>query len=342
MYLIGDIGGTYCRLCTVTPEGIMLDLRVYPSRDLTSFTEAVTRYIAGSPYQHRAACFGLPGPVVGRRCILANLPWVVEVDELEAATRISEIVLLNDGQTWAYGLDELGPDDRLTLEEGEPSAHGNRALFAPGTGIAEAALIEVGDDSFALASEGGHADIGPINALEFGFVEYLLRDFNAATYELAVSGPGLCRLFDYLVETRRRTPAAEVVAALAAPGVNRAATISAAALAERCPACISALDLWVGFLAAEAANVVLKFVAVGGLYFGGGIIPRILPAIQTPRFRQRFTARDKMHKLLKAVPLHIVLDDEIGLKGASVYALRCFGEARSPDQTSGPYGDAPR
>ncbi len=322
MILAGDIGGTNCRLLACDAQGRALLQQVYPSRNFAGLADVVQEFMRYSGQRFAIACLGLPGPVLGDTCRLTNLPWEVNASELSRQTQIERVLLLNDLAANAYGLETLKDEELLTLNAGQPAPQGNVVIVAPGTGLGEAGLTYAEGRPVAIATEGGHADFGPTNDLEIELLRYAqhrLQD-QEVTYETFVSGPGLGHLYDFLRERSLQPAPAWLDAEFAAQ--DRAAVIGAAALANRDPVCVAALDLFVELLAAEAANMALKFLAVGGVYLGGGIPPKICQKLLTPRFMQRFTRKSKMSWLLPRIPVRVILNDRTALQGAAVHARR--------------------
>jgi glucokinase len=225
----------------------------------------------------------------------------------------------------AYGVPGLSPEQRVTLNPGRPVPGGAIAVVSPGTGLGEATLVQVDGTPVAMPSEGGHAEFGPLNALEWALVRYVRRELRCVSYELLASGPGLVRMHGLLRERTGMAPPPWLAARLADGG--GAAAIGEAGVAGSDPVCRQAVDLWVAVLAAEAANAAVKFLAVGGVYIGGGIAPKLLDRLNEPLFMERFAAKDKLSGLLRDVPVHVILDEGTALRGALARALTL---ARAP------------
>jgi glucokinase len=318
MILAGDIGGTNCRLIASDLEGRPLAQHVYASRDHASFAEVLARFIEKTGHRFDIACFGLPGPVLGHHVRLTNLPWEVDAQQLTAETGIPQVLLLNDLAANAYGLETLKPAELHTLNVGEPVPHGNIAIVAPGTGLGEAGLVYCDGQPLAIGSEGGHSDFGPTNDLELDLLRYALAHGKPGENETFIAGPGLVLIHSFLQERSGQATPTWLCDEFAAG--DDSAAISNAALASKDPICEQALDLYVELLAGEAANLALKFLAVGGVYLGGGVPPKILPKLRTPRFLRRFTAKNRMDWLLPRIPVHVILNDRAALQGAVAHA----------------------
>lgn len=318
MILAGDIGGTNCRLAIFDRDLAVVEQHFYQCRQYDGLDSILREFMETYPYPLEKACFGLPGPIQGRYCQLISIDWEVEAGQLEAITNCP-VILINDVEANAYGLATLRDDEIVMIKEGKTVPNGNRAVFSPGTGLGQAALIDLGEGLVkAMASEGGHTDFGPLNALQWGLIRHVQREFKRISYEMIVSGPGLVRMYNYLVEKDGlQTPdwLADQMEK------DAPAAISQAALSGNCSVCDQALDLYIAILAAEAGNVALKFFAKNGVYLGGGIPVHILDRLKTPLFEEHFTNKDKMTHILKDIPVYVILNQQTALQGTARHAL---------------------
>jgi glucokinase len=322
LVLAADIGGTNCRLALVDAAGGRLRPVVeqrFASRQHPSFASVLTRFLAARQPALGAAGIGVAGPVVNGRCDATNLPWVVDSWSIAAQLGLSEVTLVNDLEAIAYGLGALDRDDFLSLNAGQPGAPGNQAIIAAGTGLGEAGLWWDGTRHRPFASEGGHADFAPRNALEMELLRYLLTKYTRVSYERLVSGPGLLNIYGFLRDTGRGDESPELAERLRRE--DPAAVISRAALEEGCPLCAQALDLFVSLYGAEAGNLALKMLAVGGVFVAGGIAPKILPSLTRGAFVESFLAKGRLSPLLAGIPVQVVLSERAGLLGAARAAI---------------------
>jgi glucokinase len=322
MILAGDIGGTNTRLGWFeAADGRMTAAvtRVYPSLEYDSLDEIVRQFVAGHPQRVDAACFAIAGPVKDGKVATTNLAWVVDAARLARHLGVRAVALINDLEAIGHGLPELAADDFATLAAGAPEMQGNLAIVAAGTGLGEAGCYWDGHAHHPFACEGGHADFAPRSELEIELLRHLLRKFGRASCERVLSGSGLFELYGFLRESGRgdEDPAlTETLCQQAHP-----APIVRAALDGRSERCSLALDLFVSLYGAEAGNLGLKLMARGGIFIGGGIAPRILERLKQPAFIEALTAKGRMRPLLEAMPVHVILDDKVGLAGAARRAL---------------------
>ncbi len=320
--LAGDVGGTKTHLALVESGGSARRPslhRRYASREHPSLESIVTAFLAEAGARPACAVLGIAGPVVDNRCEATNLPWVMAGDRLGAAIGGVPVTLLNDLVTTAWGLGELGEGDLETLQGGV-AAPGNRALIAAGTGLGEALLVRNGDRWLPSSSEGGHADFASRNAFEDGLLLWLRARYGRVSYERVLSGPGLADLHRYHRDAGLGEEPSGFAAAFDA-AADPAAEVTRAALEGRCERASLALRRFCEVYGAEAGNLALKALAVGGVYLGGGIAPKIVPALREGGFLAAFADKGRLAPLLARVPVTVIRDEHTSLWGAARVAL---------------------
>ena len=326
MLLAGDIGGTKTALAVFSPEAgprAPLAEATFPSGRYPSLEALVQEFLTQVNLKVERATFGVAGPVVAGQSRITNLPWVMDELQLQKALGLSGVRLLNDLEAIANGVPSLEPADLHTLNVGEPASGGAIAIIAPGTGLGEAYLTWDGSHYQAHASEGGHTDFAPINPLEIGLLSYLLERLGHVSYERVCSGRGIPNIYAYLRDSGYAEEPdwlAEQLAAADDPTpiiVNNALKSDSA-----CDLCVATLNSFVSILGTEAGNLALKVLATGGVYLGGGIPPRILPALEERRFLDAFQAKGRMSDLMERMPVHVILNPKVALLGAASHCLR--------------------
>jgi len=223
------------------------------------------------------------------------------------------VKLLNDLEAMAYSIPVLQPDEVHVLQEGAAIAGGNIALIAAGTGLGEALLHQVDGRFIASPTEAGHADFGARTERELELVRDLTPRFGRVDVERVISGRGLLVLHTF-------THAQPCAAGVDLDDPDAAALITRAALERRCSGCVETLDLFVEAYGAEAGNLGLRSAATGGVFVGGGIAPKILPALTTGSFMRAFNAKDPLEEMVRRMPVKVILNSTAGLLGAAVYA----------------------
>jgi glucokinase len=321
MILAGDVGGTKVHLALYDfINGKLKYTREerFPAKDYSGL-EAIVKEFLG-PDQATAACFGVPGPVRHGRLRLTNLPWTIDSSELAAGLGIQHVFLINDLEANGYGIAELTPDQIFTLAEGDAGQIGNRALIAAGTGLGEGMLIWNGRMHIPYPSEGGHADYSPRNEDEIDLLRFLKQKYNGRiSWERVVSGMGMTNIYEFLRDVRGvDEPAwlAEQIAEADDPN----SVITEMGLAAKAEICERTLDMIVSAYGAEAGNLALKVLSVGGLYIGGGIGPRILEKLKDGTFIKAFTDKGRLSQLLINMPVRVILESRAAVLGAAAYA----------------------
>lgn len=323
MILAGDIGGTSTRLALFETTGGRLKPVVehkYPSREYKNLDDIVRLFVSHHKQPVDRACFGIAGPVKNGQVKTPNLAWVVEAKRLAGELNLPTVGLINDLEANAYGINELGPEDFVILNQGAPDAQGNAAVISAGTGLGEAGLYWDGTRHRPFAGEGGHADFAPHDQLEADLLLYLKQRFGHVSWERVVSGPGLYNTYQFLRDTGRCQEAPDLREAMRER--DPSAVISQAALENRCPLSGQAMDLFVALYGAEAGNLALKVMATGGVFLGGGIAPKILPKLQSTGFMKAFANKGRFRSFLEAIPVRVILNDKTALLGAAHYAAR--------------------
>jgi glucokinase len=323
MILAGDIGGTHSRLAFFDASGNKLRLvssAVFPSREYPSLDEIASKFVAGSSVHADTACFGIAGPVRNGRVEASNLPWVVESTRLASELHLSKVSLINDLEANAWGIAALEEKDVVTLNAGTGTPVGNQAVISAGTGLGEAGMYWDGVQERVFPSEGGHSDFAPRNQLEEDLLRYLRERFGHVSYERIVSGPGLVNVFHFLCDTGLGSKPQWLAEEM--QHSDPAACITRAALEDRCPTCERVVDLFISVYGAEAGNLALKLMALGGVYLGGGIAPKLLPKLTSPLFMQSFVAKGRMQAILETIPVKVITNENAALLGAARCAAR--------------------
>jgi glucokinase len=320
MILAGDVGGTKVHLALFDFTGGNLKHtrdKQFQAREYTGLEAIVKEFVVAEKVT--AACFGVPGPVREGRLRLTNLPWTLDSRELARHLKIDYVFLINDLQANGYGIAELDAEQIYTLNKGDSRQVGNRTLISAGTGLGEAVLVWNGRDHVPYPSEGGHADFAPRNEDEIDLLRFLWQKYKGrVSYERVVSGMGLTNIYEFLRDARGLEEPAWLAERMTQEDPN--AVIAESALEARSELCEKALDMFVSAYGAEAGNLALKFLSVGGLYVGGGIAPRILEELKDGTFMKAFTDKGRLSQLLKNMPVRVILESRTALIGAAAYA----------------------
>ncbi|MEQ1727321.1 MAG: glucokinase [Vicinamibacterales bacterium] len=319
MILAGDIGGTKTLLGlfeTRTARPRAVHVRSFETTAFAGLTDMIAAFttddaVGRTPLS--AACVGVAGPVLGDTAELTNVPFSIDASDVARRFAIPRIKLLNDLEAMAYAVPVLEGDELHVLQHGEALRGGNMALIAAGTGLGQALLHNVGGRFIPSPTEAGHADWAPRTERDIAVLRHLVAQYGRAEVEHVISGKGLPNL-------HRSTHQHGCDAGIDADDPGAPAALTRAALDRRCAGCIEALEIFVDAYGAEAGNAALRSVATAGLFIGGGIAPKIMPALTDGRFLDAFRDKGAMRPLVEDVPVKIILNPEAGLLGAAVHA----------------------
>jgi glucokinase len=343
LILAGDIGGTktILRLVENDTEGVgeVLYEARYPSRDYPDLVPIVQQFLseagqklAGTPSPEKA-CFAIAGPVVNDTSNLTNLAWYLDARRLEKELAIPKTTLINDFAAVGYGILGLHKEDLHTLQNVTPEPNAPIAVIGAGTGLGEGFLIHTEGDYRVFASEGGHTDFAPRTEIEFQLLQYLRDkyDIQRISVERVVSGQGIVAIYQFLRDRQFAQESSEIGQVVRTweqetgrteKSVDPAAEISKAALEKRDPLCEQTMQMFVDAYGAEAGNLALKLLPYSGLYIAGGIAAKILPLMEEGSFLRTFGQKGRVSPLLENVPVHIILNSQVGLIGAAICASR--------------------
>jgi glucokinase len=341
MLLAGDVGGTKALLglfesAEQRPRPIAVD--EVATLDHGDFEAMLERFLEGRGVaigEIEAASFGVAGAVTNQVAQLTNVPWCIDGADLTRRSKIRRVRLLNDLEAMAYAVPVLAGDELAVLQEGERVPTGNVAVIAAGTGLGEGMLLNIDGRLVPGQSEGGHADFSARTPRELEMVAALAPMLGRVSAEHILSGPGLVNIYRFThdaIEPQHDVRGEEPLGAQA-PAIRTCAAvgpvtdladlpprITSAALARSCGRCVETLELFTSAYGAEAGNMGLRVVATAGVFVGGGIAPKILPALQDGRFIEAFRAKPPMEHLVAKMPVAVILNKQAGLLGAAVHA----------------------
>jgi glucokinase len=338
LVLVADVGGTHLNLAILCAEGSrfrLLRKARYFTQDVSSLLDPVQRFLAEIPSLKPArACFAGAGPVIANRLHLTNAPWDMDGEALERALGLP-VRLVNDFTALACGVQQLELSDPQQVT---PLPHGDGSLPAAdpaglvlvvgaGTGLGVGFLVPGAEGYRAFPSEGGHMGLPVFDEQTLALWRHVQQGLSAPPgAELAVSGPGIGRIFQFLVDTQRFPRNALAAAILTLPATNQPAAISAQAATD--PACAEAMGLFVNLFARVCADLCAAFMPTGGLFLAGGIAAKNeTHFLEHGRFMARFERNYLAHldHLTRATPVFLVRDYDISLFGAA-QALACLRE----------------
>lgn len=322
MRLVGDIGGTKALLGLArsgdgAPELVLR--RRYACAGHDGVAGLLRHFIAETcvdPAAIADGCLGLAGPVAddGRSARMTNLPWTVDAEALRGELGTGPLRLINDFAAAALGIEAAGSECRTTLQAGEAIAAGVRVVIGAGTGLGVAVLVEDGGRWRVLPGEGGHVGFAPADETQAALWRHLHAKLGRVEYEDVVSGMGLAAIHDFLT----LDPAQGVQSPAATP---EEITARAAAHPEGSEA--RAVDIFLRIWGAYAGDLALALSARGGVFLAGGIAAHVLPQLRGGAFVEAFNAKRGHAGLARRMPVHVVNDPDLALKGAALADTLC-------------------
>ncbi|MGZ3533994.1 MAG: glucokinase [Thermodesulfobacteriota bacterium] len=314
--LAGDVGGTKTRLglFEVTRGRLRLVFeKSFLNRNYRGLENILVDFIKGQK-GITAACFGVAGPVTEEVVVAANLPWWIDIQSLRKVLPFEKMEVINDLVANAYGIPVLKKGDFEILNPGKIKT-GNQALISAGTGLGEAILFWEGQQHVPSPSEGGHAEFGPRSHLELELFHYLSDRFDHVSYERVLSGEGLVSIYQFLKDSKRF--GSETAWISEKIKEDPAEVISETALFKKNKLCVKALDLFASIYGAAAGNLALQVMAVGGVYVGGGIAPKIIWKLRDGTFIKAFKDKGRLSHIVAHIPVKVILNEETALLGAA-------------------------
>jgi glucokinase len=319
--LAGDVGGTKTNLAIYRfeqPRKATLDREeTFPSREYPGLEEIVHEFLGRQREPLAAAAFGIAGPILDGEVKATNLPWKLSEKGLAQEIGSERLKLLNDLEATAYGALFLEPDELHTLNAGIPRRT-HRAVIAAGTGLGQAILFWDGSRYHPAATEGGHASFAPRDEREVDLWRFLLQQHSRVSWERVVSGPGLQQIFEFL-RAGGAPVNAEVEERLGAE--DPSAVVGELGASGACPTCETAVDLFVSLYGAQAGNLALTAMSLGGVYVGGGIVTKLLPKVRSGLFMDAFCDVGRFEGLLRETPVQVIANPKTALLGAAEVAL---------------------
>ncbi len=324
-YIVADIGGTNARFGLVTDKNALsgsfsIEYQcTYSSQDFSSIEQAVSCYIEslkkslnGTPI--KGACLAVAGPVAGEHIRLTNLNWEFDISTVRSRLKLPKLEIINDFAAYAYAIQYLDTARLQVINQGHSIATSPVAVVGPGTGFGVASLVRQGHRVNVISSEGGHMSLAANTPLQAAIKEQLSRKYSVVSIERVFSGPGLRHLYH----------------ALAAVEGTESEDLHTAEITERAlnaddALCSRTLALFCSWLGSVTGDLTLALGAQGGVFLGGGILPRIADFLIASDFIHSFKAKDQMSHYLQDIPIHLVTEDNSALLGSAAAYENGFG-----------------
>jgi glucokinase len=304
--LLADVGGTNVRLALETAPQRIGPVTAFKVADFPSLEAAMRQYLSPMASAPRHAVVGLANPVTGDHVKLTNHAWAFSIEGMRRALGLDTLLAINDFTALALALPHLSPEGLVQVRAGTPVGGTPLALIGPGTGLGVSGLIPARQGSpVALAGEGGHVDLMPATDDEWIAWRAAHRLHGRVSAERLVSGMGISHIHAALC--------AEMGTPLAAP--LSAQEVTTGALVQGEPVCRRAFEAFCGLLGSLSADLALTLGARGGVYIGGGIVPRFVDAFAASSFNARFEQKGRLRDYLRAVPVYVITERFPALPG---------------------------
>ncbi len=312
--LVADIGGSNARFAWLSPEGGVSHVRTLPVAAHAGLVEAAQQYLRdvqaelGTAYQApRRAAVAVATAVDGDEVELTNSHWRFSQAAARQALGLDRLLLLNDFEALALSLPRLGAQQLRAHGSALPRPAGTLAVIGPGTGLGVAGVVQTSRGWLALPGEGGHATLAPADEFESALLAHVRRSHAHVSAERLLSGIGLPLLHSAVAAVLGQT----------APVLSTEAIVEAGLEPRRDALCERSLDSFCALLGSFAGNVALTLGARGGVYIGGGIVPRLGDFFFASRFRERFEAKGRFRGYLEGIPTALITDTLAALDGAA-------------------------
>ncbi len=309
--LVGDIGGTNARFALVAePGAAMSEHQHRGTRDFPDLQSAIADVVPHLPARPRSAVVCAAGPVEGRQVNMTNAHWRIDGAEVAAALSLEQGLMLNDFEAQALALPVIRPDWIRPIGSVAGYKRGARFVLGPGTGLGASALLEVDGKHFALASEAGHIDFGPVGAEEAAIWPHIsVAPHGRISAETLLSGPGLARIHQARFTAR----------GLVAPAIDQNVLVPRANADPRGEEAETVRLFW-QLVARYAGDMAVAFLATGGVTFSGGVLPRVVDLLDPQTFRARFEDKAPFGRVLRQVSTGIITVDDAVLHGLAAIA----------------------
>jgi glucokinase len=322
LVLAGDIGGTKTNLGLFSKDKenpILIVMETFSSPEAPDLEHIIRKFLHVHPATVSSACFGIAGPVIDGKSKTTNLPWEVSQDRIQRQFSFQHVRIVNDLSATAMAVPLLNTDEFFPLNQPASAKGRHLGLIAPGTGLGIAMLMYDEDRYVPISSEGGHSDFAPNGDAEADLWKYLHRRYGHVSIERVVSGRGLVNIYEWLKDSGRVNESERFGQKL--KEADPAIAITEAALSNRNPGCVEALDRFVSIFGAVAGNVALFGLTTGGIFLGGGISPKILPKLKENIFMKAFVNKGRFKEFLEGIPVKVILNDKAALIGAAHCAM---------------------
>lgn len=309
--IVADIGGTNARFAVITDYDVNTNQfsisyqATFPSAQFQSFEAALHCYLEQLTIDTpKRACLAVAGPIKANQVYLTNLGWHFNSQELKDSMRFDELSVINDFAAFAYAAPYLDPEQNIIIKSGQAEQTANIAVMGPGTGFGAACLVRDADGCAVMSCEAGHISLASVTDLDQALIDEMRTELKHVSIEDVFSGRGLARLYRTLAKVRGVTP-------------QNLTAAQVSEMADECDICDATLNHFCDWIGSVSGDLALTFGALGGVFIGGGILPRMSDRLLSSRFVERFTEKGLMSQYAGQIPVTLVVQDNIPLIGAA-------------------------
>ena len=293
--LLADIGATHARLALQTAPGVFRSVRVLKCDDFEGIVALLQFYLADHEETLQHAALAVANPINGDQVRMTNRAWEFSTDAVRRELGLQTLLIVNDFTALAMAIPGLGPDDLMKVGGGTAAGNAVVGVLGPGTGLGVSGVIPTADGFVTLGSEGGHVNFAPADEREFAILQFAWQEWPHVSNERLVSGPGMEIIYRALAHRNGvKVP------------VRTSPDIISGALEDKDPLCLEVLDCFCGMLGGAAANLAVTLGAFGGIFIGGGIVPRMGDWFSQSQFRARFEAKGRFSSYLAEIPTFVI------------------------------------
>ena len=281
--LLADIGATHARFALEIAPGVVRGVRVLKCDDYSGILPLLRDFIR-----------------------MTNRDWEFSTDEVRRALGLTTLLIVNDFTALAMSLPNLPAADLVQIGGGKPAANAVVGVLGPGTGLGCSGVIPTLDGFVTLGSEGGHANFAPADEREFSILQYAWKEWSHVSNERLISGPGMEIIYRALALRNGLD-----VPPLTSPEIIERGLEQGDAL------CMEVLECFCGMLGGAAANLAVTLGSFGGIFIGGGIVPRLGKWFATSPFRKRFEAKGRFTSYLAEIPTFVIMTPNPAFHGVA-------------------------
>lgn len=324
--LAGDIGGTNSRLA-IFDSDVGLKTRMikdkYKNRDYDSFYDVLADFLKLHNLKIDVISISVAGPVFENHCSLTNLGWDISGKEISEMVNGAKVFLINDMVGMSSFVPHIKPNQLININKGTSHSNGNIGVIAPGTGLGQGFLVWQSTHYNAFPSEGGHSDFAPVSPLQTDLHQYLNEIYDHVSFENVCSGMAVPDIYNFLLQSGTVKDDKNITNKIEQIGI-KSRTIFYYAQSMESEICQMTVKLFVEILGAEAGNLALKIFSKGGIFIGGGIVPRIIPQMRK-YFMNAFIAKGRFTNFMEQIPVNLIIHKQPALYGAAFHALQLEG-----------------